>query len=73
MLEVGKNARLTFHWKVSPYDFSKDKLNSIISKASKKYSIPREKIRVIPDFLSIDEVKDLTYSILVKVRQSMKE
>ena len=55
MLEVGKNARLTFHWKVSPYDFSKDKLNSIISKASKKYSIPREKIRVIPDFLSIDE------------------
>ena len=55
MLEVGKNARLTFHWKVSPYDFSKDKLNSIVSKASKKYSIPREKIRVIPDFLSIDE------------------
>ena len=55
MLEVGKNSRITFHWKVSPYDFSKDKLNSIISKASKKYSIPKDKIRVIPDFISIDE------------------
>ena len=55
MLEVGKNARITFHWKVSPYDYSKDKVNSIISKASKKYSIPREKIRVIPDFISIDD------------------
>ena len=55
MLEVGKNAKITFHWKVSPYDYSKDKVNSIISKASKKYSIPKDKIRVIPDFISIDE------------------
>ena len=55
MLEVGKNAKLTFHWTVSPYDYSKDKVNSIISKASKKYSIPKDKIRVVPNFVSIDE------------------
>ena len=35
MLNISKNSKITFHWKVSPYDYSKDALNSIISKASK--------------------------------------
>lgn len=55
MIDIKSNSRITFHWKVSPYDFSKEKVNSIISKASKKYNIPREHIRVIPDFLTVDE------------------
>lgn len=54
MIEVGKNARVHINWKVSPYDYSKEKVNSIIAKASKKYSIPREHIKVIPEFLTID-------------------
>ena len=54
MINIKNNSRITFHWKVSPYDYSKDKVNSIISKASKKYSIPKEHIRVIPDFLTVD-------------------
>ena len=55
MIDIKNNSKITFHWKVSPYDYSKDKVNSIISKASKKYSIPKEHIRVIPDFLTMDE------------------
>ena len=55
MTEVGKKSKITFHWKVSPYDYSKEKVNSIIAKASKKYGIPRERIRVVPDFLMVDE------------------
>ena len=55
MIEIKNTSRITFHWKVSPYDYSKDKVNSIISKASKKYSIPKEHIRVIPDFITNDE------------------
>ena len=55
MLKIKNNSRITFHWKVSPYDYSKDKVNSIILKASKKYSIPKEHIRVIPDFTLADE------------------
>jgi len=55
MLNIKNNSRITFHWKVSPYDYSKDKVNSIISKASKKYGIPKEHIRVIPDFTLADE------------------
>lgn len=55
MTDVKNTSRITFHWKVSPYDYSKDKVNSIILKASKKYSIPKEHIRVIPDFTLADE------------------
>ena len=54
MVEVGKNSRITFHWKVSPYDFSKEKQNSIISKASKKFGIPKDRIRVIPNFSMVN-------------------
>ncbi len=55
MTKIKSNSKITFHWKVSPYDYSKDKVNSIIYKASKKYSIPKEHIRVIPDFVLADE------------------
>ena len=58
MLNISKNSKITFHWKVSPYDYSKDALNSIISKASKKYGISKDKIRVIPDFITIDDKGD---------------
>jgi len=55
MIDIKDTSKITFHWKVSPYDYSKEKVNNIISKASKKYSIPKEHIRVIPDFLTVDE------------------
>ena len=58
MLNISKNSKIAFHWKVSPYDYSKDALNSIISKASKKYGISKDKIRVIPDFITIDDKGD---------------
>ena len=55
MIEIGEKAKIHINWKVSPYDYSKEKEKSIIAKASKKYSIPKEHIRVIPDFLTIDK------------------
>ena len=73
-MDISKNSRITFHWKVSPYDYSKDKVNAILSKASKKYSIPKEHIRVIPDFVLLDDKgseisinKDIIRRILNKV------
>jgi len=55
MDKIGKNSRITFHWKVSPYDYSKDKLDSIVAKASKKYGIPKEHISIIPNFSEIND------------------
>ena len=44
--EIGKKSKIKVHWKVNPYDFSKEKQNNIISKLSKKYSIPKDRIKV---------------------------
>jgi hypothetical protein len=54
MINVGKKSKIHLHWKVSPYDYSKDKLNSIEVAASKKYGLPRDKVKVIPEFMVID-------------------
>lgn len=55
MIEVGKKSKLNFHWQVSPYDYSKERVNEIKAKASKKYGIPKEQIKVTPEFITIDE------------------
>lgn len=55
MIQIGNKAKIHLHWKVSPYDFSKEKMNNLIFKASKKYGIPKDNISVIPEFLNIDE------------------
>ena len=55
MIELGSKARVLVSWNVSMYDYSKDKEKEIISKISKKYSIPKEKIRVSPQFLTVGE------------------
>ena len=41
MVSVGSKSKMNIVWKVNPYDYSKDKLNSIISLASKKYGISK--------------------------------
>ena len=51
MIEVGSKSKINLHWKVSPYDYSKEKLNSLTSKVSKKYGLPKDKVKVIPEFV----------------------
>ena len=55
MIELGSKARVLVNWNVSMYDYSKDKEKEIVSKISKKYSIPKEKVRVSPQFLTVGE------------------
>lgn len=55
MLDIGQNARINLHWKVSPYDFSKEMMNRVIGSASKKYGIPKEHIKVTPEFITKNE------------------
>ncbi|MBR6516969.1 MAG: hypothetical protein IKT40_09065 [Bacilli bacterium] len=55
MITVGKKSKINVTWKVSPYDYSKEKLNSLISKISKKYNIGRENIKIIPEFQVLDD------------------
>ena len=55
MMKVNKNAKVQIHWRVSPYDYSPEMENNIIAKASKKYGIPKDKIKVLPNYIMLDE------------------
>lgn len=54
MVEVGKKSQQRVVWKVSPYDFSDEKVKEIRAKMSKKYNIPREMVKVVPEFIIED-------------------
>src|SRR5574344_2121964 len=54
MKNITKKAKVDINWKVSPYDYSKSKINDIVEKASKKYNISKEQIKVKPDFIMVD-------------------
>lgn len=55
MIEIPNKAKVRVNWTVSPYDYSPEKCKTIQAKFSKKYSIPRDKIKVIPDFIILNE------------------
>lgn len=55
MTKVGEKSKIEVHWNVSPYDYSPDKLNIIASKMAKKYSVPKDRVKVVPEFEIMDE------------------
>ena len=55
MINLKEKSKVNIHWSVSPYDYSKEKEKSIIAKFSKKYGLGKERIKVIPEFLMVDE------------------
>ncbi len=55
MIDIKKNSKIHVHWKVSPYDYSKEKVKNIESKLSTKYNIGKDRIKVIPEFLVEDK------------------
>ena len=54
MIDVKPKSKIHMHWRVSPYDYSKEKLNSLEAAVSKKYGIPKDKVKVIPEFVMTD-------------------
>lgn len=54
MIDVRPKSKIHMHWKVSPYDYSKEKLNSLEAAISKKYAIPKDKMKVIPEFIMVN-------------------
>ncbi len=55
MIDIGKNAKIKVNWKVSPYDFSQEKIKLIQAKLSKKYSLPKDNIKVLPEFIMLND------------------
>ena len=61
MVTVGQKSQIRIHWKVSPYDFSNDKVKEMRAKMSKKYGIPRERIKIVPEFVLQDTSENQKY------------
>ena len=55
MIEINSNGKIAVHWKVTPYDYSKEKVNEIMSSLSKKYGVSKDRIKVIADMVMIDD------------------
>lgn len=55
MIDVKEKSKIHLHWKVSPYDYTKEKENAVALKVSKKYGIPKDKVKVIPEFIMLNE------------------
>ena len=57
MLDIKEKSKLHVHWKVTPYDYSKEKENIIIEKFSKKYGIKLKSSRDRLSYLHPDREK----------------
>lgn len=55
MINVSPNAKLHIHWTVSPYDYNETLQKDIVEKFSKKYKLPKDYIKVIPEFILLNE------------------
>lgn len=70
-IKIGSKSKIHIHWRISPYDYSKEKENSIIYQASKKYSIPKDRIKLIPEFIVLNK-KGEEISIAHEVVQNIQ-
>ena len=55
MIQVGKKSKINIIWKVTPYDYSKDKISSLTTLVAKKYGIGKENVKIIPEFKMVNE------------------
>lgn len=53
-LNIGKNAIITIEWDVRPVDFSREKEQNIIENVAKKYDVPKEHVKVVPNFITLN-------------------
>lgn len=54
-MQATEKSKINIKWNVTPYNYSKEAEKQIIAKASKKYGVAKDRIRVQPEFISIDE------------------
>ena len=58
MIDINPKNKIKVHWNVSPYDYTKDKEKEIISAIAKKYTIPRDRVTVAPNFVTLNSNGD---------------
>lgn len=46
---IGKHAKMHIHWKVSPYDYTKEKENLILFQASQNIQFQKIELNLFPN------------------------
>lgn len=69
MIDIRSKSKVKVHWNVSPYDYSKEKLNTIQAKISKKYGISKDRVKVVPEFIiENDGVKSVSNDVIQNIQ-----
>ena len=55
MMKFKPKSKFEIHWNVNPYDYSQEKQENIADKFSKKYNVRKESVKVIPNFIIVNE------------------
>lgn len=60
MIDIKEKSKIHVHWKVNPYDYSREKEKEIITKISKKFSISKDQIKVLPELVVLNDMGEET-------------
>ena len=52
-LKIGEEGSITIEWNVRPIDYSREKEQNLIDIVAKKYDVPKEHVKIVPNFIKL--------------------
>ena len=52
-LKIGEEGIITIEWNVRPVDYSREKEQNLIEIVAKKYDVPKEHVKIVPNFIKL--------------------
>lgn len=52
-LKIGEEGIITIEWNVRPIDYSREKEQNLIDIVAKKYDVPKEHVKIVPNFIKL--------------------
>ena len=52
-LKIGEEGIITIEWNVRPVDYSREKEQNLIDIVAKKYDVPKEHVKIVPNFIKL--------------------
>ena len=52
-LKIGEEGTNTIEWNVRPIDYSREKEQNLIDIVAKKYDVPKEHVKIVPNFIKL--------------------
>jgi hypothetical protein len=55
-LKIGEEGIITIEWNVRPIDYSREKEQNLIDIVAKKYDVPKEHVKIVPNFIKLSTI-----------------